>query len=165
MADDPSVRAAGLWVNSRLETSSCKVGREVQATAGGQPIDSARGENYDCRVQRALFVPGECMATRPSQCPHCGMAVSNRMTQCPYCREAIPEIRVSKRHNPAGRKKIRQGLLYMLLAGVAYYFAGGYSGWQLPITIQPMVTTYLIPLLFFGGLGLSLYGLYVHIMS
>src|SRR5713226_3704983 len=89
----------------------------------------------------------------------------NRMTQCPYCREAIPEIRVSKRHNPAGRKKIRQGLLYMLLAGVAYYFAGGYSGWQLPITIQPMVTTYFIPLLFFGGLGLSLYGLYVHIMS
>ncbi len=105
------------------------------------------------------------MATRPSQCPHCGMAVSDRMMQCPYCREAIPEIRVSKRHNPAGRKKIRQGLLYMLLAGVAYYFAGGYSGWQLPITIQPMVTTYLIPLLFFGGLGLSLYGLYVHIMS
>ncbi len=96
------------------------------------------------------------MATRPSQCPHCGMAVSNQMAQCPYCREAIPEIRVSKRHNPTGRKKIRQGLLYMLLAGVAYYFAGGYSGWQLPI---------LIPLLFFGGLGLSLYGLYVHIMS
>lgn len=103
------------------------------------------------------------MAVR--QCPFCGMGVPDRLKQCPYCREAIPEIRVTKRHNPEGRKKIRQGLLWMLLAAVVYYFAGGYSAWQLPVTIQPLVTTYLIPLLFFGGLGLSLYGLYVHVMS
>jgi hypothetical protein len=60
-----------------------------------------------------------------------------------------------------GRKKIRQGLLYMLLAAVIHYFAGGYSAMQLPYPIQPVVTVYLAPLLFLGGLGLSLYG-YLH---
>jgi hypothetical protein len=46
----------------------------------------------------------------------------------------------------------------MLLAAGIYYFAGGYSAIKLPVTIPPAVTTYLAPLLFFGGLGLSLYG-------
>ncbi|MGH9717438.1 MAG: hypothetical protein ACRD4R_12035 [Candidatus Acidiferrales bacterium] len=33
---------------------------------------------------------------------------------------------------------------------------------RLPIHIPPMVTAYLAPLLFFGGLGLTIYGFYLH---
>ena len=50
----------------------------------------------------------------------------------------------------------------MLLAAVIHYFAGGYSAMQLPYPIQPVVTVYLAPVLFLGGLGLSLYGFYLH---
>jgi hypothetical protein len=32
---------------------------------------------------------------------------------------------------------------------------------ELPFPIQPVVTVYLTPLLFLGGLGLSLYGFYL----
>ena len=48
----------------------------------------------------------------------------------------------------------------MLLAGVIYYFAAGYAKpLEIPIAIQPAVVNYLSPLLFLGGLGLTLYGL------
>jgi hypothetical protein len=48
----------------------------------------------------------------------------------------------------------------MLLAGVIYYFAAGYAKpLQIPVTIQPTIVNYLSPLLFLGGLGLTLYGL------
>jgi len=47
-----------------------------------------------------------------------------------------------------------------LLAGVIYYFAAGYAKpLEIPITIQPAVNNYLAPLLFLGGLGLTLFGL------
>ena len=46
----------------------------------------------------------------------------------------------------------------MLLAAVIHYFAGGYGAMNLPYPINPLVTTYLSPLLFSGGLGLILYG-------
>ena len=100
------------------------------------------------------------MPTR--QCPYCGKLISAHLVECPHCHETIPETRVSAPvHSNTGRKKIRQGLLYMLLAAVIHYFAGGYSAMQLPYPIQPVVTVYLAPLLFLGGLGLSLYG-YLH---
>jgi hypothetical protein len=60
-----------------------------------------------------------------------------------------------------GRGKIRQGLLYMLLAAVIHYFAGGYSAMELPLPIEQVVTFYLSPLLFLSGLGLVLYGFYL----
>lgn len=59
------------------------------------------------------------------------------------------------------RGQIRRGLLYMLLAAVIQYFAGGYSALNLPFPIAPLVTTYLAPFLFLSGLGLTLYGLYL----
>ncbi len=71
-------------------------------------------------------------------CSFCGKPVLERLTQCPYCREAIPEIRLSKRDNPQARKKIREGLLLMLMAAALYYFSGGYGAWQLPPAIQPV---------------------------
>ena len=99
-------------------------------------------------------------------CPFCGKPVAAHLTQCPFCREAIPEVRVDRpAYAKLGRAKMRQGLLYMLLAGIVYYFAAGYSGLKLPVAIPPQVTTYLAPLLFLAGLGLALYGVFLQMRS
>jgi hypothetical protein len=109
------------------------------------------------------------MAAR--QCPFCGKVISDLHTQCPFCRETLSTApgsqtltsHVAKRSGNSGNRKIRQGLLYMLLAAVIQYFAGGYSNpLKVPIHIQPMIAAYLAPLLFLGGLGLSIYGFYLH---
>ncbi|MGA9885848.1 MAG: hypothetical protein WBQ34_19195 [Candidatus Acidiferrales bacterium] len=65
-----------------------------------------------------------------------------------------------------GNRKIRQGLLYMLLAAVIQYLAGRYGASVLHVSehIQPLLTYYLVPLLFAGGLGLSIYGFFLHAM-
>jgi len=51
----------------------------------------------------------------------------------------------------------------MLLGGVVHYFAGGYGApiFQIPLPapVIPLVTQYLTPLLFLGGLGFAVYGL------
>lgn len=102
-------------------------------------------------------------ATR--QCVHCGKPVRTHLRQCPFCREMIPEVPRPHRQGSDGRREIRRGLVYMLLAAGIYYIAGGYSEIKLPLTIVPAVTTYLSPLLFFGGLGLSLYGVVLRFRS
>src|SRR5713101_6095315 len=94
------------------------------------------------------------------QCVFCGKPIAAQATQCPFCREMIPQMPVVRRGGSNGRREVRRGLLYMLLAGVIYYFAGGYSPLSLPVAVSSAVTTYLAPLLFLGGLGLTLYGLY-----
>ena len=99
------------------------------------------------------------MPTR--QCPSCGKVLSDHLAQCPYCHEAIPEISVVSPRRSDELGKIRQGLLYMLLAAVIHYFAGGYSAMELPFPIQPVVAFYLSPLLFVSGFGLVLYGFYL----
>ena len=102
------------------------------------------------------------MATR--QCPHCGKEVYDQMTQCPYCREAmgpVPQMHNDRGRRTEGGSKIRNGLLCILLAGVVHYFAGGYSAMQLPYPIQPVVTTYLSPLLLLCGVGLTVFGFYL----
>lgn len=72
----------------------------------------------------------------------------------------MPQVRLSSASSGAGSQQIRRGLLYMLMAGVIYYFAAGYAKpLEIPIAIQPAVINYLTPLLFLGGLGLTLYGL------
>ena len=88
------------------------------------------------------------------------------LTQCPFCREAVPQVQLTHRSGPNGRQQMRRGLLYMLLAAVIYYFAAGYAAplW-LPVQVLPVVTNYLLPLLFFGGLGLSIYGLILRVKS
>jgi hypothetical protein len=77
----------------------------------------------------------------------------------------IPDVPRPRRLGSDGRREIRRGLLYMLLGTVIYYFAGGYSEFKLPLTISPVVTTYLSPLVFLSGLGLSLYGLILRFRS
>lgn len=88
------------------------------------------------------------------------------LVQCPFCREAVPQVHLSHRTGADGRQQIRRGLLYMLLAAVIYYFAAGYAAplW-LPVQILPLVTSYLLPLVFLGGLGLTIYGLFLRVKS
>ncbi len=77
----------------------------------------------------------------------------------------LPEIRVVRRPRTDGRREVRRGLLYMLLAAVIHYFVGGYSAMNPPFPINPVVTVYLSPLLFLSGLGLTVYGFYSRIRA
>jgi hypothetical protein len=82
--------------------------------------------------------------------------VLKNLPHCLHCREALPEIRIKQDAPAEKRTQIRRGLLYMLLAVVIHYFAGGYSALDVPFPIDPLVTVCLTPLLFLGGLGLTL---------
>ncbi len=100
------------------------------------------------------------------QCAFCGKLIDAHLNQCPFCREMVPQVRLSRSGRTSGRAKMRQGLLYMLLAGVIYYFGAGYAKpLELPIAVQPAVTNYLVPLLFLGGLALTLYGVFLKFKS
>jgi hypothetical protein len=48
----------------------------------------------------------------------------------------------------------------MLIAATLSYFARGMSPWTIPLPVPSLVTNLLLPLLFFSGLGLALYGIY-----
>src|SRR6267378_3337594 len=100
------------------------------------------------------------------RCVYCGKHMAAHLSQCPFCREAVPQVQLTRRSGPDGRQQMRRGLLYMLLAAVIYYFAAGYAAplW-LPVQVLPVVTNYLLPLLFFGGLGLSIYGVFLRFKS
>src|SRR5579863_8533429 len=105
--------------------------------------------------------PSQEQAGTSRPCAYCGKPVPSRMNRCPYCREEVPEVRLSVRTGKDGRREVRRGLIYMLLGAVIYYFAGGYSAMSLPLRLIPWVTTYLAPVVFLGGLGMWLYGLYL----
>lgn len=106
------------------------------------------------------------MAHKIRQCPFCGLSVLRTATQCPSCRETLPGAEGGPQHaharssQPRKRTFVRRGLLYMLLAAVIQYFSGGYSAMHIPIAISSFVTSYLAPLLFLSGLGLTFYGLF-----
>jgi hypothetical protein len=98
------------------------------------------------------------------RCAYCGKQMAAHLKQCPFCREAVPTVQVLRRTRPdGGGNQIRRGLLYMLLGAVIHYFAGGYGApifrIPLPTPVMPLVTQYLTPLLFLGGLGYAVYGL------
>lgn len=96
------------------------------------------------------------------ECPYCGNKVGIHVSQCAFCREALPPIPHLRRVSVAntGTADVRRGLLYMLLAAVIAYFAGGYSPLNMPIAVLPDLSAYLSPLLFLGGFGLTVYGYY-----
>ncbi|HET8921949.1 MAG TPA: hypothetical protein VFN26_03015 [Candidatus Acidoferrum sp.] len=105
-------------------------------------------------------------ATETRRCSFCGKAMAVYLNQCPFCREMVPQVSLSRPRGSNGRQQIRRGLLYMLLAAVVYYFAGGYGGpLRLPVQIVPTVTNYFLPLLFLGGLGFCAYGLILRARS
>ncbi len=100
------------------------------------------------------------------QCVFCGKHFAAHLNQCPFCREMVPQVRLSSTSGSDGGRQIRRGLLYMLLAAVIHYFAAGYAApLQLPLPIMPILTQYLSPLLFLGGLGLTFYGLILRAKS
>ena len=107
----------------------------------------------------------EWQAVASNPCAFCGKPVPSRLNRCPYCREEVPQVRLIARAGKDGRREIRRGLMYMLLASVIYYFAGGYSALPLPFPLTPLISTYLSPAVFLGGLGMCLYGLYLRIRS
>lgn len=110
--------------------------------------------------------PASEMAHKIRQCPFCGLSVLRTATQCPSCRETLPGAEGATEHAPARASQpgksslVRRGLLYMLLAAVIQYFSGGYSAMHIPVAISSFVTSYLAPLLFLSGLGLTFYGLF-----
>lgn len=97
------------------------------------------------------------------QCPFCGKPVGQAATHCASCQAELPAIRQRVgSSNEASRRLIRRGMLWMLLAGVLYYFAAGYGALEFPVAIAPMLTGWVLPLLFLAGLGLLAYGVYCH---
>lgn len=99
-------------------------------------------------------------------CPYCGKPISANLERCPFCREAVQRVSVGARSGPGdGAANIRRGLLWALLAGVIYYFAGGHSGFKLPVEVPEFVNMYLTPFLFLGGAGMALYGLFQKMRS
>lgn len=95
------------------------------------------------------------------QCVGCGRYVPEHLTECPFCREPLPEIpHLRGTLQREGGPLIRRGLLWMLLAAVFYYFAGGHSPLPFPVPFARVLTDYLLPLLFLSGLGLATYGFY-----
>jgi hypothetical protein len=95
------------------------------------------------------------------QCGYCGKYVPEQGTQCPFCREDLGPAPVTRGwHADAGRSQIRRGLLYMLLAIVIQYFAGGYSALEFPYTVIPLVQQYLLPFMFLAGMGMVIFGVY-----
>lgn len=102
---------------------------------------------------------GQNIDSRP--CAYCGKPVLARLNRCPYCREEQPEVRLTGKVFKEGGHQIRRGLLYMLLGGVIYYFANGYSSFKLPISVDPMYVNYFAEIVVLGGLGVSLYGCYL----
>lgn len=93
------------------------------------------------------------------QCGHCGRMVPVGIIECPHCRQELPELPRMRKPVRVDGGEMRRGLLYMTLAGVIHYFAGGYSTMQLPVQIPEMVTQYMTPALFLLGLGFAVYGL------
>src|SRR5271166_6550797 len=85
------------------------------------------------------------------------------LTQCIFCRETLPELKkvAQQSGNDGGGAQVRRGLLAMLLAAVLGYFGGGYSALALPFPLDPILTTYLSPLLFLSGLGLCVHGYFL----
>lgn len=113
------------------------------------------------------------MAMGSRECPYCGKLVFDRLAQCSFCRETLPESWSSGPGNSLAAKrepdwlaetadrKVHKGLLFMLLAGVIGYFGSGSSALKLPVAVPQVIVSYLSLLLFLGGLGLCVYGLYL----
>ena len=96
------------------------------------------------------------------QCPYCGKLIPSTVTRCPSCQAELAAVRQRVHYgSEASRRLIRRGMLWMLLAGVLYYFAAGYGAFQFPVAVvAPMLTGWVLPLLFLAGLGLVIYGVY-----
>ena len=101
-------------------------------------------------------------------CPFCGKKIGATVDRCPYCREATPQVAASSgslSRAMEGRAYVRRGLLWALLGGVIYYFAGGHSPLTIPFEVPFFVTQYLVPLLFLAGIAMAIYGVILRVRS
>ena len=103
-------------------------------------------------------------------CPYCGRKIGAFVANCPYCRENMPSAsnvstRVDSVKSFEGRKYMRRGFLYALMAGVIYFFAAGYSGMNIPIPVPDLVVSALLPLFFAAGVGMMLYGGFLYLRA
>ena len=98
------------------------------------------------------------------QCVYCGKPVAANQHQCPHCREAVPKARVAPPPAAAKGGQITRGCLYMVLALAIHYLALRSDSLNLPISINPAVS-YLATMLFLGGLGLALYGMFTKVTA
>jgi hypothetical protein len=99
-------------------------------------------------------------------CPFCGKPVIASLNRCPHCREAMPAVTVTRgRGSAESSGNIRRGLLWAVLAGVIYYFAGGHSGLKLPFDVPNFVNQFLTPLMFVAGAAMALYGVFQNLRS
>jgi len=102
------------------------------------------------------------MAVR--QCSYCGKPIPVEVLQCTHCGAKLrPYVAdpVYDTHRPIDAPGlVRRGLLWMLLAGAAFFFAAGHSPWELPFQFHPMLADWVLPLLFLAGFGQMVYGLY-----
>lgn len=93
------------------------------------------------------------------QCGQCGRMAPVGLVECPHCKHELPPMPVLRKSSYTDGGVLRRGLLYMTLAAVTHYFAGGYSTIELPVQIPEFVTQYLTPAVFVLGLAFALVGL------
>jgi hypothetical protein len=99
-----------------------------------------------------------------AQCPYCGAELQELTTLCPVCRESLEQAKqvYEKPHTVEGGRQIRRGMMWMWLAALLFYFAGDYSPLRFPLPqVSPLLTQYLLPFVFLGGLGMVTYGLFL----
>ena len=97
------------------------------------------------------------------QCGFCGRMSPIHLVECPHCHETLPEMPRPRQAHTEDHGELRRGLLYLTLAGVIHYFAGGYSSMELPVQVPPLITLYLTPALFVLGLGFVGYGMVIRL--
>lgn len=93
------------------------------------------------------------------QCAYCGKPIAKNVGRCPHCREVVPQVEIAPEvaAPAAKRSQILRGFIYMLLGVVVHYLLERSSTMNLPFTV-PAITLYFTPMLFLGGLALTLYG-------
>jgi len=99
------------------------------------------------------------------ECPFCGRKISDAFRDCPHCHETLPELRVvNTSSSPSGRGgPLRRGLLYMMVVAFVYYLLSVNSPLKISVPFAPILTTYLLPLVFLAGLGFAMYGIFLQV--
>ncbi len=99
------------------------------------------------------------------QCIYCGKPIRVHLKQCPYCREAQSDRRPSRAAAPVPTGgQFRSGLLLILTAAAAHYFAGGYVAVVIPGPLRAVLML-LGPLLFLAGLAVSLRAVFLRLRA
>lgn len=98
------------------------------------------------------------------ECPFCGKKISDAFRDCPLCHETLPELRVIRTSSSSGKGgPLRRGLLYMMIVAFVYYLLSANSPLKISVPFTPILTTYLLPLVFLAGLSFAMYGIFLEV--